>query len=166
MKRVRVKIGDVFAVRLDDNIKKCFQYVEIDRSQLDSPVIRAFKKAYPLDVMPDLAEIVADDVDFFAHVIVQWGLKMGLWEKVGHVDETGDPSVLFRDTDDCGHKEGEAPVRVSSNWYVWSVNEEFHHVGELKGENRNSEIGVVVSPPDIVHRMQTGKYGFVYPDYE
>jgi hypothetical protein len=166
VKRVRTKIGDVFCVRLDERTKGYFQYVAIDRSQLDSPVIKAFKRRYPIDTDPDLSEVLADDVDFYAHVELPWGVKMGLWVKVGHVNDVGDIDVLFRGTSDYGVAEGEEPVRVSRNWRVWRLNEVFQYVGTLKGKNRKAEIGVVVAPPDIVERMQTGEYDFVYPDYE
>ena len=33
-------------------------------------------------------------------------------------------------------------------------------------EKTKAEVGIVISPDSIVHRMQTGKYDFVYPDYE
>ena len=166
MKRVRTTIGDVFAVQLNKNTKKYFQYIANDRSQLNSPVIRVFKKMYSIDEAPDLHAVVAGEIDFYAHVIIQWGIKMHLWEKVGRIKVIDQPCVIFRDTDDCGHKEGEEPVKVSARWYIWKINEEFQHVGKLEGQNREAEIGVVVAPPDILLRMQTGMYGFVYPGFE
>ena len=166
MKRVRTRVGNVFCARLDKNRKKYFQYIARDMSQLDSDVVRAFKRSYSVDETPDLRVVVADEVDFYAHVIVQWGIKMNLWEKVGHVSDVGGLDVLFRDTDDCGVKEGEEPVKVSTNWYVWRINKNFQHVGKLKGAHRDAEIGVVVAPPDIVDRMRTGEYDFLCPGYE
>ena len=38
------KIGDVFVVKVDDKSKKYFQYIISDLTQLNSDVIRAFKK--------------------------------------------------------------------------------------------------------------------------
>ena len=166
MKRVRTRIGDVFSVRLDERTKKYLQYVANDMSQLNSYVIRAFKKVYRIEDAPALVDVVADEVDFYAHVVVKWGLKMGLWEKVGYVAEVGGLDVLFRDTNDYGSGPNEEPVKLSKNWYIWRINEEFQHVGTLEGDNRRAEIGIVVAPPDIVDRMRTGKYKFVYPGFE
>ena len=44
--------------------------------------------------------------------------------------------------------------------------DQFTYVGELEGENRKAEIGVVVNPFDIVQRIKTGYYDFVYPQFE
>jgi hypothetical protein len=161
MRSSKTKIGDVFSVPLDESSKKYFQYIADDLSQLNSSVIRAFKKAYAIDSAPDLQKIVSDDVDFYAHVVIKWGIKLNLWEKVGNVPFAGRVEVLFRDTNDYGNPE----VKSSSNWYVWKVNQEFKQVGKLEGEYRNAEIGIVVAPPDIAHRMRTGEYEFLYPEY-
>jgi hypothetical protein len=123
--------------------------------------IRAFKKTYPIDASPDLNEVVADDVDFYAHVVVNWGIKMGLWNKVGKVPFGGAVDALFRDSKDYGNPE----VKTSNNWYVWKINQPFERVGKLEGDYRKADIGIVVSPPDIVDRMRTGQYNFVYPGY-
>lgn len=166
MKRIRIMIGDVFAVPIDEHRKKYFQFVARDGSQLGSDVIRAFEETYPLDEKPDLEDVVHGAVQFYAHVIIRWGYRMGLWDKVGRSKDVGTVDVLFRGTNDYGAKVGEEPVRVSKRWFVWRINEEYVRVGELKGENRKSEIGVVVSPPQIVLRMRTGTYSFVYPGFE
>jgi hypothetical protein len=165
MARILVKPGDVFAAKLDDWTSKCFQYVADDQSQLNSRVIRVFKKAYAVNETCDLREIVNDEVDFYAHVVVRWGLQMNLWMKVGNVKEIGRTDVLFRDTEEAGRHINEPPVEISEKWYVWQINEPFRRVGKLEGENRKAEIGVVVSPQNIIHRMRTGKYKFVYPGF-
>ncbi|MDN5678715.1 MAG: hypothetical protein L0G73_09855, partial [Acinetobacter sp.] len=59
------------------------------------------------------------------------------------------------------------PIKISHNWFVWHINDDkFSYVGNLKEENRKAEIGVVVNPFDIVERIKTGKYNFVYPEFE
>lgn len=168
MIRKNTKIGDVFAVKLDNDKKKYFQLIAFDLTQLNSDVIRSFKKVYPLEADIDLLEIVNGEVEFYAHCVTKFGLKMNLWEKVGNISEVGDISnILFRDTNDYGAKVGAEKIKVSINWYVWHINDEdFTRVGRLEGENRKAEIGVVVNPYDIVERIKTGKYEFVYPDFE
>jgi hypothetical protein len=165
MTRVVVRKGDVFAVKLDESAKKYFQYIGDDQAQLNSRVIRAFSRTYSIGDTPDLMEIVTGEVDFHAHVVIRWGLQMNLWEKIGNVKDVGKADVLFRDTEDAGRHINEPPVEKSEKWYVWRINEPFRRVGKLEGENRKAEIGLVMSPANIVHRMRTGKYNFVYPGY-
>lgn len=167
MARANTKIGDVFSVKINDSSKKYFQYIISDLTQLNSDVIRVFKKVYPLNANPDLSEIVNGEIEFYAHCVTKLGLKMGYWESVGNIGETGNTiSILFRDTNDYGSKPGEQ-IKISHKWYVWRVNDnDFTRVGKLEGENRKAEIGIVISPDSIVHRMQTGEYDFVYPEFE
>jgi len=161
MKRVVTKIGDVFSVPLENSAKKYFQYIANDRTQLDSDVIRTFKKAYPIDGAPDFREIVSGEVDFYAHVIIKLGVKMGLWKKVGSVPYHDAPRVVFRHSWDWG-KPG---IKVSQRWSVWKINEDFQNVGKLEGELQKAEIGIVFSPPSIVDRMRTGLAAPGYPRY-
>ena len=167
MARANTKIGDVFSVKIDNMSKKYFQYIVSDLTQLNSDVIRAFKKGYPINANPDLLEVVNGEVEFYAHCVTKIGFKMGYWESVGNIADTGNTtSILFRDTNDAGSKPGEQ-IKISHKWYVWKINDnDFTRVGKLEGENRKAEIGIVISPDSIVHRMQTGEYDFVYPEFE
>jgi hypothetical protein len=155
------KIGDVFSVKIGINSKKYFQYIISDQTQLNSDVIRAFYKEYPIEINPDLTEIINDEVDFYAHCITKLGLKMSYWECVGKIKNVGNfDNILFRSSGD------NPQVKVSHNWWVWKINEEQNHVGKLEGGNRKAEIGSIIPPDSIVHRIQTGEYDFVYPDFD
>jgi hypothetical protein len=167
MARANTKIGDVFSVKIDDSSKKYFQLVAFDLTQLNSDVIRAFKKVYPTSANPDISEIVNGEVAFYAHCVTKFGLKMNLWEKVGNTTQIGiTANILFRGTSDYGVWIDDEPIRISEKWYVWKINEPFKDIGKLQNENRKAEIGIVVNPYDIVERMKTGKYSFFYPDFE
>ena len=166
MRRDPTRIGDIFSVNMGDGTEKYFQLVAYDSSQLNSDVIRAFSIRYQNEDSPELEEVVQDEVDFHAHCVAKLGLKLGHWNKVGNVSPVLPISVWFRDTNDAGFPAGGQPVKISSKWYVWRVNEEFQRVGRLTGAHRDAEIGVVVTPGDIVTRMKTGKYEFVYPGFE
>ena len=166
MARVAIKIGDVFEVPLEGKTKKYFQYVANDLTQLNSDVIRAFKTTYQADAKPALNEIIKDEVVFYAHCVIKWGVKMDLWKKIGNVNEVGTVNVYFKGSSDSGRKIGEEPIKVSERWYVWKINDDrFTPVGKLPEEYRNAEIGMVVSPKDVVDRMKTGEYSFWYPGY-
>jgi hypothetical protein len=161
MAKTNTKIGEVFSVKIDAKSKKYFQYIISDLTQLNSDVIRVFKKVYPINVNPDLSEIVNGEVDFYAHCVTKLGLKMNYWESVGNISNVGNfDNVLFRSSAD------NPQMKLSHNWWVWKINEEQKPVGKLKGENRKAEIGSVIPPDSIVHRMKTGEYDFAYPDYE
>ena len=168
MVRVVTKVGDVFSVKLDNEVKKYFQLIAFDLTQLNSDVIRAFKKVYAIHATPTLLDIVNDDVDFYAHCVTKFGIRMHLWDKVGNISDVGELSkILFRGTNDYGAKVGGENIKVSHNWFVWHINDdEFTYVGNLEGENRKAEIGVVMPPLAIVERIKTGKYSFVYPEFE
>ena len=161
MSRHRTTIGNVFAVDLGNDVQKFFQYVADDLTQLNSQVIRSFKTTHPSGAKPDLDELVRGQPEFHAHVAIQWGVKMGLWKKVGNATVAGRVDVLFRNTDDYGNPE----IKVSEDWYVWRVNDPFIKVGRLLGKNREAEIGVVISPKQVFERITTGKYSFFYPGY-
>ena len=161
MAHSKFKIGDVFSVSLDEGTQKYFQYVADDPTQLNSEIIRAFRKTYPLHHRLDTNAIVLDEIDFFAHVSLMLGIRLKRWIKVGTVPSIGEETVLFRISGDYGNPK----VRISQDWYVWRTGEPLLHVGRLKEEYQKAEIGVVVSPDGIVHRMRTGEYDFVYPEY-
>ncbi|MFS4474615.1 hypothetical protein [Chryseobacterium sp. T20] len=167
-KRVKTEIGDIFSVTLDNGNKKYFQYVANDLNQLNSDVIRSFKREYPADEIPVFSELLAGDIDFHAHTMINIGVKQDLFKQGGKsIVYPALKDVLFRDTNDYGKKVGEEPIKVSVNWFVWKINDEsFTKVGKLEGENRNAEIGVVIPPFAIVDRIKTGHYNFIYPGFE
>lgn len=58
IKRIVTKIGNIFCVEVDSKHKRFFQYVANDLSQLNSSVIRVFKRKYTIDYTPDMDDIV------------------------------------------------------------------------------------------------------------
>ena len=166
MKRIVQKIGDVYCVPMNNSEKKYFQYIADDMTMLNSRVIRAFKKAYPTDCNPELFEIINDEIDFYAHVVIKLGRGMNLWEKIGNTRDLGSVQPLFRVCDDDFIKVGEQMKEISEKWRIWRVNELMKFVGKLEGEDQKAEIGLVMDPLSIVERMQTGIYNMAYPGYD
>ena len=168
MKRIRTSIGNVFSVKISENEKKYFQLIAFDLTQLNSDVIRAFKKVYGINDQPPLTEIVNGEVEFYAHCVTLFGAKLQLWEKVGSIPEVGDTKhIIFRGTSEAARKIGDPFLEVSNKWYVWHIgDDDFKSVGKLRGKNREAEIGMVMTPYDIVDRIKTGKYNFYYPGFE
>jgi len=167
MARIITKVGDVFCVKLTESTKKYFQLIAFDLTQLNSDVIRAFKKEYPIETNTELLDVIKDEVEFYTHCNTNLGIKLNLWEKVGCIEEIGKTAdIIFRGSSDSGSKPGEQ-IKLSSNWYIWRIGDgDFTKVGKLVGENRKAEIGIIVNPYDVVERLSTGKFSFFYPDYE
>lgn len=161
MAKQRPKLGDIFEIDLGGGNKAYMQYVANDETQLGSEVIRVFKRRYsPGDVF-DPAQIVDDEVEFFAHTFVSSGINEGLWSNVGNVSRLGKINVLFRDSDDYGDPE----VEISEKWFVWKIGKKTKFVGRLSGKYKDSEIGVVIPAEFIVERIAKGEYQFTYPDH-
>ena len=152
------KIGDIFCVHINENTKRYFQYIISDFTQLNSDVIRGFKRAYSSNRIISLEEIVDGEVDFYTHTDTKAGIKMGLWEKVGNNPRVGNTEhILFRSSRDLGNQK--ISIRDLQNWYVWRINEPFRFVGDITPEVQKAEMGLVMSPYDIVEKLKTGKYG-------
>jgi hypothetical protein len=166
MARITTKIGDIFSVKIDDYNRKYFQYIANDSLQLNSDVIRVFKKTYGFELNPDLSAILKGEVEFYAHCLTKLGVKLGFWDKIGNITDIGEiNNIVFRDTNDYGSKPGKQ-INVSQNWFIWKLNDQnFKRVGKLERENQKAEIGVVINPQSIIYRMKTGYYDFFYPGY-
>jgi hypothetical protein len=158
--RIVTKIGYVFCVDVDNQYKRFFQYIADDMTMLNGRVIRVFKRKYPMDYIPNMEEIVKDEVDFYAHTIIKFGIQQNLWYKVGKSSELGDvTNILFRDSEDYGFSKEEK----SYNWYIWYINQPTKFIGELTDEYKNIDIGVVIRYPSVAEKIKTGKYDFWYP---
>lgn len=154
-KRIITKIGDIFCVRLDNGNLRFFQYIANDLTQLNSSVIRVFKKEYPIDYSFNAEEIVNDDVDFYAHTILRFGIVENCWEKVGKHTNVGDVEhIMFRmyTKDALDHRE-----RI---WEAWHINKKRFDIGNLNSHyQKSSDLGLVFSYLAVFKRI---KYGF-YP---
>lgn len=152
------KIGDIFCVHIDEDTLKFFQYIISDFTQLNSDVIRGFKKAYSSNSKISLEEIVEGEVEFYTHTDTKAGIKMGLWGKVGNNPRVGDTThIVFRSSRDLGNRK--IDIQEMQNWYIWRINRPFQFIGNITPEIRRAEMGLVMSPYDIVEKLRTGKYG-------
>lgn len=153
-KRIITKIGDIFSVALNNGNQRFFQYIANDYSQLNSSVIRVFKKEYPAEYEINPEEVVNDKVDFYAHAILKFGIIEGVWHKVGKCPNVGDTgNILFRmyRSDAVDHKN-----RIWEAWFI--NNDERFDIGVLSESFRNrSDIGLVFPAKDIVGRIRDGR---------
>jgi hypothetical protein len=142
---------------------KYIQYIASDLTQLNSDVVRAFKREFFFDENPSLPEVVNGEVDFYAHCVTKLGVLQGVWEKVGNIQQVGNVNdILFRSSGDYGNP----AIKISHNWWLWTINNSQVRIGTLEGDNQKAEIGTVVPPKSIIYRMKNGKYPFSYPDFK
>jgi hypothetical protein len=153
-KRVVTKIGNIFCVEIDNECKCFFQYIANDMTMLNSSVIRVFKKHYSMDYIPNMDEIVQDEVYFYAHTVLSRGIREGFWYKIGKNVDVGDvDKIMFRETEDINPS-----IIRSSRWYVWHIGEPISYIGRLTKETRKIDIGLVWSNENILAKIKTGKF--------
>lgn len=153
-KRIVTKIGDIFSVTLDNGNLRFFQYIANDITQLNSPVIRVFNNEYPTEYEVNPLEVVNDEVDFYAHTMLRWGITDGAWQKVGKCHDVGNTeNIMFR------MYRVDAPDHKDRIWHAWYINKEWFIIGKLTEDYRNkSDIGLVFPYKDIVSRIKKGIY--------
>ena len=125
-KRIVTKIGDIFCAKLDDGRQRFFQYIANDLTNLNSSVIRVFKKAYPSDYSLNTEEVIDDEIDFYTHTVLKFGIIENLWQKVGKNSDVGDTEhIYFRMYiyDAKNHRD-----RI---WQMWQINKEWKIIGRL-----------------------------------
>ena len=142
--RIVLKVGNVYCLEIEGTCKYFLQYVGDDKSQLNSNVIRVFKTRYPLAYVPNLDDIVNDEVMFYAHVILKFGIQDGIWYKVGKHKDVGDLDIYFR--------------LFGYRWYTWKIDGPFHFYDELSPEIEKYDLGWVFRYRDIVRKITTGHY--------
>lgn len=123
MKKVRLKIGDIFCVSFD-GYKKFFQFCGRDSECFYSDVIRIFKGKYDSKDNIDVNEIVNSGACIYLHTSVSGGIKYGYWQKVAHMPITDNVnSIKFR----CFHRELKFGLIIKnwkdySGWSIWYFN--------------------------------------------
>ena len=154
-KRIVTQIGNIFCVQLDNKRMRFFQYVAKDMTQLNSSVIRVFKRDYASDSTPEINVIVSDCIDFYAHTVLRVGIERGAWCKVGTSTDIGNPdNIMFRWFDEMDF----SGITKSFNWYVWKINKPETFIGEMEESYKKYDLGMVYSYKNIVARIRTGKY--------
>jgi hypothetical protein len=167
-KRVIVKEGDVFGADLGNHRMKYLQYVMLDPSEMNSEVIRVFKRESTPVTQPDLEIIAQSEVDFYAHVVVKWGVQMGLWQKIGHVPiENNFEPPYFRSVPlTPKNMEGNKIIFCKTkDWQAWQAGQKFEDrkpIGYLNEETGKYHLGGVIPPAAIIERMKTGSYSQPY----
>jgi hypothetical protein len=148
-KKSIARIGNVFCIEIDNCYKCFFQFIAYDRSQLNGQVIRVFKKRYPLDYLPNLDEIVQDDVSFYSHTIIRFGLDNNVWYKVGNNPNKGDVDNIYFKLDGWEGK---------GRWQRWKINGDVEYSDTLPEDSVKYNYGFIFPYKDIAAKIKTGHY--------
>lgn len=156
-KRIITKIGDVFCVEVEGREKAYFQYIANDMNQLNSSTIRVFKKRYPMDSEANVEDIVADEVEFYSHTVLKFGIEDGAWYKVGKSPEIGDTqNILFRtfNTYFIGKD-----YHAQDLWRVWYINQDERFFETLPEDVKQRSLpGSVFTYTHICRKIKEGRY--------
>lgn len=167
-KRIVTKIGNVFCVEMDGRYKCFFQYIANDIEQLNSSVIRVFRKRYPMDYKPDMDEIVAGEIAFYAHTILRAGIADGIWYKVGKASDIGQKALenlIFGTTGKTryGTQEDADP---KDNWRIWTTNgHKLVNIPLPESIKNKVEEGRVLPYQCILDRIRYGYYTWTMWEY-
>jgi hypothetical protein len=142
-KRTVTRIGNVFCVEIGNKYKCYFQYIACDKTQLNSPVIRVFKEHYPIGSSPAIEEILKGEVHFYAHTVIQWGTRNGLWYKVGTSKNIGNiEDIRFR--------------LYGSKWYWWTIGNPSQYIEQMTDETWKYDLGYVFANKNIIYKIENG----------
>lgn len=175
VKRIVTRIGDIFCAEIDCEYKCYFQYIEKDLSQLNSSVIRVFKRRYPIEYSPIIDEIVIDDILFYAHTVLRAGIDYNAWYKAGKSKELGLDrlndvlwgivhihKLFLKD-----HLPQIDKAKPLENWTIWYTNYKTVDIGILpKKYYEIIEEGAVIPYSSIVKRLKYGYYLSYDPMYD
>lgn len=154
-KRIVTRIGDIFCIEIDNDYKVYFQYIANDMTVLNSSVIRVFARRYPLGYIPVFEDIVKDDVMFYAHTILRFGIIYNAWYKVGKNADVGETKeISFRWVSEIDISK----INKSHNWSVWKINQDHVFIGDMSDQYKHIDLGIVFSYRDIVNKVKNGKY--------
>lgn len=167
-KRIRINKGDIFKADLGNGKAKYLQYVMLDPAEMNSEVIRVFSYTGKPNEEPNLKEVVTSEIEFYAHVVVKWGVEMELWEKVGNVPIEKDFVPPFFRSVPIYNKyliNGEVQFCETDDWVAWQAGQDFDDrkpIGKLTETTRKYFKGGVIPPIKIIERMKTGRYNIPY----
>jgi hypothetical protein len=154
-----LKAGDLFEVSIDGT-KQFIQYLSTDKSCLNGHVVRVFDHAVNLNEPYQLEELVKKPIKFYTHTILQAGVKLGVWKKVGNVPLGSNFNLpFFRHTEDAR----DPKIKKSNKWYIWQVNGSTIDIGQLTDDHAHLSVGGLTHPLDIVKRLKTGEDVLEYP---
>lgn len=166
LKKAGIKEGDVFYVEIGDGKKAYFQYLMQDHHYCNACVIRVFERHYKSGMQVEISDIVSDKVAFYTHVFLWYGIREGMYFKVGNspISCKELDNVYFAKTDSLIkiEQDGEEQyidVNPLENWYIWKVTGEKKNFEKVPEEIIPLlECCVVDTAESLIKRIRLGYY--------
>ncbi len=165
-KRLILKKGNIYCAELKSGTTRYFQYLIDDPCQLNSETIRVFNFKGKKNIPDDLDKVIQSGVEFYAHVVIKWGIQRNFWYKVGY--STIDDNYkypMFRDVFNLGEDEiiidRKIQFKKTNKWQIWQAGQPFssrRNIGWLTEKYKKIDLGIVFSPENIIKKMETGSY--------
>ncbi len=164
--------GDIFCIEIDDSFKSYFQYMGNDKTKFELPVIRVFKTRYSLNYIPDLDDIVKDEILFYTHTVIYENYYIKPWFYVGNVLISEQETYQFRfidyikpinKNDNCASIQEESE---SATWWIWEKDNKPEILFPVPYKYiENLEDGGLKKPEEIIERIKSGFYRNSSPVY-
>lgn len=143
----RRRIGDIYEV-VDGSLIGLLHHVANDSTLPGSDVV---------NVIAPIPGAWADSFEslpvlFRAHVFLRAGETLNLWRKAGREDVPEQPKQRW-----CTVPPQDLGLAASNNWRIWMTGEPMAPA-RTNGDLEGTELGYVMSPPQIVHRIRHGRY--------
>jgi len=140
-------IGDIYEI-VDGSLIGLLHYVSTDSSVPGSNVVNVIAP-----IPPTWAKsFVSLPVLFRAHVFLRAGETLDLWRKVGREDVPDQPKQRW-----CTIPPQDLGKPASPNWRVWMTGEPMAPA-RTSADLEGAELGYVMSPGQIIHRIRHGQY--------
>lgn len=169
MSRIKISKGDIFRVDVGNDKIKFFQFVMLDPAQMNSEVIRVFDFEIHKSDEFEIESIIEKEIDFYVHVVIKWGIDMGLWSKVGNFSIENDIILpYFRDVvpiDKYLGENGKIMFCETNDWVAWQLGQSFTNrkpIGKLSEETKEFFIGIIMSPIDVRDYIKNSIYSQPY----
>jgi hypothetical protein len=152
------KLGEIYRINLTDGKCSYMQHLANDATQLGSAVVFVrTEKSLPTEPIAFDRFNLQDG--FLAHVFIKAGNILTVWERSGWFPPVvAEPIPVTWAT--CNIKDMQ--LEFSSRWSVWRTNQK-RHAPASEDELAGAELGLVISPPQIVHRIEYSAYSIRYP---
>jgi hypothetical protein len=155
MKRIQIKIGDVFLIETEAK-QYVMQYIADDATCLNSRVVCVYKNEVStlVNVYNNLASL---QVYFYVHIDIKRGIAENLWQKLARAPLLNHSQVYFRSP--LGFTNPDLP---NTEWNVWKMNNPLIKVIDLTPEQKQYFYGDILLPSRIITKLQTGSFGMKY----
>ena len=148
----RRRIGDVYEI-VDGSVVALAHHIGKDSTLPGSAVIDVIAP-----VTTDWsASFEALPRVFRAHVFLRAGETLNVWRRAGHRSASDETMQRW-----CTVPPEELGKSVSKKWRVWTTNQPMM-AATSDADLEGAEIGYVMSPGQIVHRLRHGRYTLDFP---